>query len=259
MNTALLVTEPNFENNLVSVFDGTPTTTSLVVAEKFGKTHKSVVEAIVNLKDSIDQVKSDVKTEPIFRTLEIIKKNSIGRTFHTKYFVLDRNAFSLLVFGFTGEKALKFKLQFLDAFNDMEALLREHREAGLIDPNDTNALISAVALKLECKTQPSPMKKTKTKRKKSVYGRTSLSVTCGKLGLRPRVVLNQLIEEGVIRRVEGLVAFATEDRYANFFEMHGKAVHVKPKGVAYFKERIAAGNLPVKCFKSHKPRKIKTA
>lgn len=40
-------------------------------------------------------------------------------------FTMNRDGFSLLAMGFTGKKALKFKLRFIDAFNKMEAKLKQ--------------------------------------------------------------------------------------------------------------------------------------
>lgn len=35
-------------------------------------------------------------------------------------YLMDRDGFSLLVMGFTGKKALEWKLKYIDAFNKME-------------------------------------------------------------------------------------------------------------------------------------------
>ena len=44
-------------------------------------------------------------------------------------YLMDRDGFSLLVMSFKGEKALKWKLDFIDAFNAMEQEIRnnEHK------------------------------------------------------------------------------------------------------------------------------------
>ena len=39
-------------------------------------------------------------------------------------FLMDRDGFSLLVMGFTGKKALEWKLKYIDAFNNMEETLK---------------------------------------------------------------------------------------------------------------------------------------
>ena len=38
-------------------------------------------------------------------------------------FIMNRDGFTLLAMGFTGTKALQFKMEFLGAFNKMESLL----------------------------------------------------------------------------------------------------------------------------------------
>lgn len=40
-------------------------------------------------------------------------------------YLMNRDGFSLLAMGFTGKKALQFKLKFLQAFNQMEAKLAD--------------------------------------------------------------------------------------------------------------------------------------
>lgn len=42
-----------------------------------------------------------------------------------KEYLLTRDGFSLLVMGFTGKEALEWKLKYIDAFNKMEAALKE--------------------------------------------------------------------------------------------------------------------------------------
>jgi len=39
-------------------------------------------------------------------------------------YFMDRDGFTLLVMGFTGEKALNFKIEFIEAFNIMENTLK---------------------------------------------------------------------------------------------------------------------------------------
>ena len=49
-------------------------------------------------------------------------------------YFMTRDGFSLLAMGFTGKKALKFKLKFIDAFNKMEARL------ATLTPDETERL-----------------------------------------------------------------------------------------------------------------------
>lgn len=43
-------------------------------------------------------------------------------------FIMNRDGFTLLAMGFTGKKALKFKLDYIAAFNAMEKALKEQKK-----------------------------------------------------------------------------------------------------------------------------------
>ena len=49
-----------------------------------------------------------------------------GNTY--KQYIMTRDGFTLLAMGFTGAKALEFKLKFIDAFNSMETMLVERKD-----------------------------------------------------------------------------------------------------------------------------------
>lgn len=84
-------------------------TDSRSVAEHFGKQHKHVLESIDNL------VAENSATKNMF--LEQSREYR-GRNF--RYYLMNRDGFSLLVMGFTGKKALEWKLKYIEAFNNME-------------------------------------------------------------------------------------------------------------------------------------------
>jgi phage regulator Rha-like protein len=48
-------------------------------------------------------------------------KDSTGKS--NPLFVMTRDGFSLLVMGFTGKEALKFKIEYINAFNQMEDII----------------------------------------------------------------------------------------------------------------------------------------
>lgn len=91
---------------------GNPATTSLIVAEIFEKDHKNVIQSIENLVAENSAAKFFYKT-----TYE-------NRGKQYPMYLMNRDGFSLLVMGFTGEKALKFKISFIEAFNKMEQQIR---------------------------------------------------------------------------------------------------------------------------------------
>lgn len=53
-------------------------------------------------------------------------KDSYGR--NQNEYLLTRDGFSLLVMGFTGKKALEWKLKYIDAFNKMEATIKNQQK-----------------------------------------------------------------------------------------------------------------------------------
>ncbi|EAJ5287859.1 hypothetical protein DBC39_00485 [Campylobacter coli] len=89
------------------------TTTSLDIAAVFNKRHDNIIAKIETFpKDSF--------TDLNFKASKYI--DSTGRILPC--YKITRDAFSLLVMGFTGEKAYKWKIEFIKAFNEMEKRLR---------------------------------------------------------------------------------------------------------------------------------------
>lgn len=118
--------------------DGVPVTTSRAVAEQFGKSHKHVLEAIENLTAqliSADQDSNEPKSRPVNPDFDTSSADFAELNF-TLYeytdakgearpeYLLTRDGFTLLAMGFTGTKALQFKVAYINAFNRMEMLLR---------------------------------------------------------------------------------------------------------------------------------------
>lgn len=90
-------------------------TTSLKVAESFQKAHRDVMRAIRNFTAQNCAVKN--------MFVESTYINQRGQ--EHPMFYMNRDGFSLLVMGFTGNKALQFKLQYIEEFNKMEEFIKE--------------------------------------------------------------------------------------------------------------------------------------
>ena len=90
-------------------------TTSLKVAEKFKKNHKDVMKSIRNLTAQNCAVKN--------MFVESTYVNSRGQ--EQPMYYMNRDGFTLLAMGFTGKEAVKFKLEYIEAFNKMENFIRE--------------------------------------------------------------------------------------------------------------------------------------
>ncbi|EAL8097662.1 hypothetical protein EB386_09080 [Campylobacter coli] len=97
----------------LEVVDNAVYTTSLSVAEVFNKNHKNIIR-------KINEFPKDNFTKLNFELSKYI--DSTGRILPC--YKITRDAFSLLVMGFTGEKAYKWKVEFIKAFNEMEKRLR---------------------------------------------------------------------------------------------------------------------------------------
>lgn len=94
---------------------GTPITTSLLIAEKFGKEHKNVIQSIKEI------IRSAENSAHFYHSSTY--NDSMNRL--QEMFIMTRDGFSLLVMGFTGDKALQFKIDFINAFNKMEFALKQ--------------------------------------------------------------------------------------------------------------------------------------
>ncbi|WOE69109.1 Rha family transcriptional regulator [Hydrogenimonas thermophila] len=99
------------------LIDGVPMTSSLEVANHFDKLHKIVIRAIED-----DPVYDEFIREHKIVLSEYKVPNN-NKTY--KAYLLDRDAFAYFVMGFTGEKAKRWKLNYIKAFNEMERRLRE--------------------------------------------------------------------------------------------------------------------------------------
>ncbi|MBU7562640.1 phage antirepressor KilAC domain-containing protein [Pediococcus ethanolidurans] len=97
-------------NDLVIMKNKQAVTSSLQVAEVFKKEHKNILRDINNLE--IDRL----NFEHMFMAGN--EPDSYGRD--RKVIYMNRDGFTLLAMGFTGKKAMGFKLQYIEAFNKME-------------------------------------------------------------------------------------------------------------------------------------------
>lgn len=114
----------NKMNNLVASIDvkeyeGQPVVSSREVANNFEKQHKHVLECIENLKEGVAEKSADLFIESKYQHPQ-------NKQWYKEY-LLTRDGFSLLVMGFTGAKALEWKLKYIEAFNKMEQYIKEQQ------------------------------------------------------------------------------------------------------------------------------------
>lgn len=96
---------------------GTPVTDSVKVAEVFGKMHKNVLKSIRNILGSAQ----NLAHKTWFHQVTYI--DAQGKT--QPMFLMNRDWFSLLAMSLTGERALQFKVGFIQQFDMMEQALKE--------------------------------------------------------------------------------------------------------------------------------------
>lgn len=107
--------------------DGEVFASSRDVAAYFGKQHGHVlrdIDALVKAEPSLlrRQFGDEGGVSNFGETQYVDPQN--GQTY--RHYVMTRDGFTLLAMGFTGEKALKFKIAYIAQFNAMEAELRAH-------------------------------------------------------------------------------------------------------------------------------------
>lgn len=100
--------------------DGQILASSRDVAERFGKRHDKLTSEIERMYSELIGYAQN-GGHPMF-----IKTTYINSQNHQEYkeYLMNRDGFSLLVMGFTGKKALEWKLKYIEAFNKMEETIK---------------------------------------------------------------------------------------------------------------------------------------
>ena len=97
--------------NLVNIEKGQLKTTSKIIADVFGKTHRDVIRAI-RLMDCGEDFRGRHFAQSSYTSPQNKK---------IACFDITRDGFSFLCMGFTGKKAAVWKINYLNAFNEMES------------------------------------------------------------------------------------------------------------------------------------------
>lgn len=137
--TSQIITLPE---NVVSIADNQVKTSSLKVAEFFGRQHKNVLQSIENLDCSPEFTSANFSAH--VQNIEIGQ----GAKRDSKYYEMTKDGFMFLVMGFTGKKAAAIKEAYINAFNAMDAELNgslRHK----VTPEQKATLQEIVARKAE--------------------------------------------------------------------------------------------------------------
>ena len=102
--------------------------TSLIIAEKFGRRHDNILQAIENELANLREISAENPTALNFKDSKIensfIKgeyKDASGKS--NPMYYLNRDAFAFVVMGFTGKDAALWKWRYIQEFNRMESAL----------------------------------------------------------------------------------------------------------------------------------------
>jgi Rha family phage regulatory protein len=107
----------NHTHQLVTLHHDRAITTSDVIASHFGKRHDNVINAI---RQTINLCPAEFG---LLNFKESSYTNAQGK--EQPAYELTRDAFMLVAMSFSGERALQFKIAYIDAFNRMEAALHQ--------------------------------------------------------------------------------------------------------------------------------------
>lgn len=102
----------------ITVENERPITTSRNVAENFEKEHRTVLKSIDDLlKEGVAENYADLFYETTYTHPQ-------NKQQYREYY-MTKDGFTLLAMGFTGKKATKFKLAYIQRFNEMEQQLQK--------------------------------------------------------------------------------------------------------------------------------------
>lgn len=111
MNGIIISSEVVYKTNR-----GTPVTDSVKVARVFEKQHKNVMKSIRSILGSAKKIADQWFAETTYLDAQ-------GK--RQPMYLMNRDGFSLLTMSLTGERAMAFKVAFIEQFNAMEKAIKE--------------------------------------------------------------------------------------------------------------------------------------
>lgn len=108
---------PTLTQSIVFYQNNSAVTSSRLVASKFNKRHSDVIRSIKNLEIPQDFQERNFALSHYEQTLPT------GGIKQVEEYIMTKDGFVLLVMGFTGKEAMKFKIEYINAFNQMQESL----------------------------------------------------------------------------------------------------------------------------------------
>jgi len=119
---------------------GVPVASSRKVSEYFDKRHDNVLRDIEELLKGLLTSEESSRFVDV-RFIKSTYKNLQGK--RQPEYLMTKDAFTLLAMGFKGKKALKFKLDYITGFNQMEIFIHDSIDLKKEFPEFTDAISSA--------------------------------------------------------------------------------------------------------------------
>lgn len=118
-------------------FNGKPVVSSRTLADVFEKRHDHVMRDIESAIENFSKI--DL---PKFGEINLIKSNYIDKQ-NRQYseYLLTKDGFAYIAMGFSGKKAAKFKIDYINKFNEMEQFISDLNTARLEFPELTQAIL----------------------------------------------------------------------------------------------------------------------
>lgn len=123
----------------INFSDGEPRCTSVDIASHFGRAHKDVLRAIDNVREQCGSEFDQRNFAPIEY---MDRKRRVYRAYE-----MNKDGFSLVVMGFTGAKATRWKVAYIQAFNRMHKALEAANPSEALSDlrSDLNAVVDMMA------------------------------------------------------------------------------------------------------------------
>ena len=169
-------------------------TSSLLIAEKFGKEHKNVMQSIRNLIGGTAE--NSAIAEMFSESTYFNEQNK-----EQPMFLMNRDGFTLLAMGFTGKKAMQFKLEYIKAFNSMEAQIKASQKP----KSQLEILQMSINHLVEQEHRLSSVERDVAETKKEIAEMKQERIENGKLLLEAEVSDNKVPEISMRNKIRRLV------------------------------------------------------
>lgn len=173
--------------DLVIMHDQQAVTTSLKISEIFEKEHRNVMQSIKKLTAENSAV----------RKMFIEDSYLNSRNQKQPMYYMNRDGFTLLAMGFTGSKVMEFKLNYIEAFNRMEQVLKEQQATPFKLPQTYSEALYELAEKAKQIEALEPRAK-KYDRYLSSKGLITITEVAKEYGMSGRELNEFLHKKGVI-------------------------------------------------------------